>query len=71
MGWAGHVAPTGNTRVVQGLVGRREGKSPLGRAGRRPDVSIIMVLTETASEGVGWIDPAQDTQTSSGLLLVR
>jgi hypothetical protein len=41
------------------LVGRPEGKRPLGRLRRRSEDNIKMDLTETGSEGVDWIQRAQ------------
>jgi hypothetical protein len=35
MRWAGHVAGGGEERCIQGLVGKPEGKRPLGRTRRR------------------------------------
>jgi len=50
MVWAGHVARMGVRRgVYRVLVGKSEGKGPLGRPRRRWEVSIKMDLQE-----VGW-----------------
>jgi hypothetical protein len=50
MKWAGHVARTGEGRVVYGvLVGKPEAKKPLRRSGRRLEDNIKMDLQE-----VGW-----------------
>jgi hypothetical protein len=47
MGWAGHVARVGERRGVYGvLVGRPEGKKPLGRPRRRWEDNIKMDLRE-------------------------
>jgi len=57
MRWAGHVAHIGEERVVYGvLVGKPEGRRPLGRP-RRRWVDIRMDLQEV---GCGWIGLAQD-----------
>jgi len=55
------VARTGQGRVVYGvLVGRPEGKRPLGRPRRRWEDNIKMDLQEVG-EGYGdWMDLAQD-----------
>jgi hypothetical protein len=63
MRWAGHVA-----RMVEGrnlyrvLVGKPEGKRPLGRPRRRWEDGIKMDLEETGwgDGGVEWIHLAQD-----------
>ena len=45
MRWAGHVARIGERRgVYRGLVGKTDGKRPLGRPRRRWDDNIKMVL---------------------------
>jgi hypothetical protein len=50
MGWAGHVARTGGNRnAYRILVGKPEGKRPLGRPRRRLVDNIKMVLRE-----MGW-----------------
>jgi hypothetical protein len=47
MGWAGHVAGMGEERnVYRLLVGKREGKRPLGRPRRRWIDNIKMDLLE-------------------------
>jgi hypothetical protein len=61
MNWAGHVARTGEGRnVYRVLVGKPEGKSPLGRPRRRREDGIKMDLRETGWGGVEWIHQAQD-----------
>jgi hypothetical protein len=56
MRWAGHVARMGEKRnVYRLLVGKTEGKRPLGRPRRRWVDNIRMDLGE-----VGWIGLAQD-----------
>jgi hypothetical protein len=42
------------------LVGKPDGKRPLGRPRRRWVDKIKMVLREIGWEGMGWIDLAQD-----------
>jgi hypothetical protein len=42
------------------LVGKPEGKRPLGRQRRRWVVNIKMHLTEIGWDGMNWIDVAQD-----------
>jgi hypothetical protein len=61
MRWAGHVARMGEGRnVYRVLVGRSEGKRPLGRPRRRWDGGIKMDLSEIGWGGVEWIHLAQD-----------
>jgi hypothetical protein len=59
---AGHVARMGEGRgVYRVLVGRPEGKRPLGRPRRRWEDNIKMDLREIGIDGVNWIRLAQDT----------
>jgi len=60
MRWAGHVAHMGEGRGVHRvLVGKPEGKRPLGRPRRRWEDNIKMDLWEVG--GVGdWMELAQD-----------
>jgi hypothetical protein len=61
MRWAGHVARMGEERkVCKVLVGKPEGKRPLGRPRRRWEDGIRMDLRELGSGGVDWIRLAQD-----------
>jgi hypothetical protein len=61
MRWAGHVAHMGEKRkVYKVLVGKPEGKRPLGRPRRRWEDGIIMDLREIRLGGVDWIRLAQD-----------
>jgi hypothetical protein len=46
--------------VCRVLVGRPEGKSPLGRHRRRWDDNIKLDLRELRIDGVNWIQLAQD-----------
>ena len=61
MRWAGHVARMGEgRRVHRVLVGKPEGKRPLGRPRRRWEDNIKMDLQE-GGEGRGdWMELAQD-----------
>jgi hypothetical protein len=47
-------------RVYRVLVGRHEGKRPLGRPSRRWDDNIKLDLRETGIDGANWIQLAQD-----------
>jgi hypothetical protein len=61
MRWAGHVARIGEERkVYKVLVGKPEGKRPLGRPRRMWEDGIRMDLRETGWRGVDWIRLAQD-----------
>jgi hypothetical protein len=61
MMWAGHVARMGERRgVYRILVGRPEGKRPLGRPRRMWEDNINMGLRETGIDGANWIRLAQD-----------
>ena len=52
MTWAGHVARMAKRRVVHNvLVGKPEGKRPLGRTRRRCDDNIKMDLLEVGCGG--------------------
>ena len=60
MRWAGHVARVGEGRGVHRfLVGKPEGKRPLGRSRRRWDDNIKMDLREVVGDG-DWMELAQD-----------
>jgi hypothetical protein len=57
----GHVARVGEGRdVYRFLVGRSEGKRPLGRPRRRWEDNIKMGLKEIGIDGANWIRLAQD-----------
>ena len=58
---AGHVARMGERRgVYRILVGKPEGKRPLGRPRHRWEDNIEMDLQEVHCGGVDWIELAQD-----------
>ncbi|KAJ4442676.1 hypothetical protein ANN_04265 [Periplaneta americana] len=59
--WAGHVARMGESRnAYRMLVGRPEGKRPLGRPRRRWEDNIKMDLREVGYDDRHWINLAQD-----------
>jgi hypothetical protein len=61
MRWAGHVARMGENRnVFRLLVGKPEGKRPLGRTRCRWKDNIKLNLAEVGLNGVDWIGLAQD-----------
>jgi len=61
MRWAGHVAHMGKESVVyRFLVGKPDGKRPLGRPRRRWINNIRMDLQEVGCGYVDWIWLAQD-----------
>jgi hypothetical protein len=61
MRWAGHVACMGERRgISRVLVGKPEGKRPLGRPRHRWEVNIKMALQEVGCGGRDWIELAQD-----------
>jgi hypothetical protein len=61
MRWAGHVAQMGEKRnVYRLLVGKPEGKRPLGRQRRRWMNNIKMDLLEIGLNVVDWIGLAQE-----------
>ena len=60
MRWAGHVARMGDKRGVHRvLVGKPEGKRPLGRPRRRWEDNIKMELQEVEFGGMDWIELAK------------
>jgi hypothetical protein len=61
MRWAGHVAHMGEGRGVHGvLVGKPEGRRPLGRPRRRWEDNIKMNLQEVGGDWGDWMELAQD-----------
>ena len=61
MRWAGHVARMGEERgVCRVLVGKQEGKRPMGRPRRRWVDNIRMDLKEVGCGYMDWIGLAQD-----------
>jgi hypothetical protein len=61
MKWAGHVARMGERlNAYRILVGKPEGKRPLGGPRRRCVDNIKMDFTEIRWDGVDWIELAQD-----------
>ena len=61
MRWAGYGARMGERRgVYMVLVGKPEGKRPLGRLRRRWEDNIKMDLQEVRCVGMDWIELAQD-----------
>jgi hypothetical protein len=61
MRWAGHVARMGEERgVYRVLVGKSEGRRPLGRPSRRWVDNIRMDLQEVGCGHMDWIGLAQD-----------
>ena len=61
MRWTGHVARMGEDRGVQRvLVGKPEGKKPLGRPKHRWEDNIKMDLQEVGGGRGDWMELAQD-----------
>jgi hypothetical protein len=61
MRWAGHVERMGEgIGAYRVLVGKPEGKRPLGRPRRRWEDNIKMDLGEIGTDGSNWIRLAQD-----------
>jgi len=61
MRWEGHVARIGDRRgIIRVLLGKPEGKRPLGRARRRWEDNIKMDLQEVGCWGMDWIELAQN-----------
>jgi hypothetical protein len=61
MRWAGHVARMGEEKnVYRILIGKPEGKRPLGRIRRRWEDGITMDLREIGWGSVDWIQLSQD-----------
>jgi len=61
MRWAGHVARMGEGRgVYRVLVGKPEGRRPMGRPRRRWEDNIRMDLREVGYGCMDWMELAQD-----------
>jgi len=61
MRWTGHIALMEKRRgVYRVLVGKPEGKKPLGRPSRRWEDNVKMDLHEVECEGMDSINLAQD-----------
>jgi hypothetical protein len=61
MRWAGHAARMGEKRnACRILVGKPEGRIPLGRPRRRWVDNIKTDLRESGRDGVDWVNLAQD-----------
>jgi len=68
MRWSGNVACMGETtKAYKILIGKPEGKRPLGRTRYRWECNIIIDLREIGWEDVDWIHLAQD-RDSGGVL---
>jgi hypothetical protein len=60
MRWAEHVARMGYRKMVHRiLVGKPEGKTPLGRLSRRWEDNIMVDLQNVQRGGMDWIELAQ------------
>jgi hypothetical protein len=71
MRWAGHVARMGEWRgVYMVLVGKSEGKRPLGTPGHRWEDNIRMDLQEVGCGCEDWIGLAQDRDRWRALVSV-
>jgi hypothetical protein len=61
MRWAGHVARVGERRgAYRALVGKTEGRRPLGRPRRRWEDNIKMDFREVRLEDKDWIALTED-----------
>ena len=69
MRWEGHVARMGERRgVYRVLMGKPEGKRPLGRPRRRWEDNIKMDLQELGCGVMDWIELAQDRDSFRALV---
>jgi len=70
MRWAGHVALMGERRgVYRVLVGKPEGKGPLGRPRLRWEDNIKMDLQEVGCVGMDWIGLVEDRDRWRALVI--
>jgi hypothetical protein len=69
MGWACSMYVEGRC-VYRVLVGKPEGKRPLGRPSCRGDDNVKIDLKEVGCEGRDWIDLAQDRDRWHALVYV-
>jgi hypothetical protein len=61
MRWVGHVAYMGERRdVYRVLVGKLEGKRPIGRPRCKGENNINVDLQEVGCRGMDWIELTQD-----------
>jgi hypothetical protein len=60
MRWAGHVACVGMRSTYRKLVGKPDGKRPLGSPRRRWEDNINIDLQEVGRGSMDWIELAQD-----------
>ena len=68
----GHVTCMGERRgLYRVLVGKLEGKRPLGRPRHRWEDNIKMVLQEVGCRGMDWIKLAQDKDRWRALVTVE
>jgi hypothetical protein len=71
MRWAGHVERMGEgIGVYRVLVGKPEGRRPLGRLRHRWENNIRMDLREVGCGGVDWMELAQDRDKWRALVSV-
>ena len=64
MRWAGHVARMGERGGLYSvLVGKHDGRRPLGRPRRRWEDNVKMDLQEVGCAGMDWIDLKQGRDT--------
>jgi hypothetical protein len=68
MRWAGHLARILEKRNAYRLVGKPEGRSPLGRPRRRWVDNVRMDLVEVVWGDVDWIGLAQDRDRCRALV---
>ena len=69
MSWAGHVARMAQDRGVHRvLVGKPEGKRPLGRPRRRWEDNIKMDIQDVGGGRRDWMELAQDKESWRALV---